>query len=192
MITAFAGIFSILSSGAGGGLLGGVFGLFKQSQERKERVEMAEINLERDNMEYANAKDERAHSLVMLERTAELKLEGIQVSGQLELEKIQTETEAEVELSHQATLSSAQDVLKGLKTSSAMDNYRASVRPTLAYGFAIIFCAMLGWAFVEFSDQIDPATGRELLVGLFGTLTFLVTSIGTFYYVARRNSAPRV
>ena len=181
MFTAITTLFTVLSSGAGGGIVGGIFGLFKQSQERKERVEMARVNLERDQAEYANAKEERSHALEVLSRT-----------GEIELDKIQTEADAEVEVAHQAALSSAQDALKNLKTSTKMDDYRASVRPTLAYWFAGLFSIMLGWAFWMFHDTIDALTGRELLLSLFGTLSFLVTSIGTFYYVARRNSAPRV
>ena len=178
MLTAILGI---LGSGAGGGLLGGFFGLFKQSQERKERVEMARINLNRDNAEYQNSRDERAHALLILEK-----------GGQIELEKIQTESEAEIEVAHQSALSSAQDALKNLKTTTGMDNFRASVRPVLAYWGALLFSVMLGWAFVEFSDTIDKETGKQILVGMFSTLTFIVTSVVTFYYVGRRNSSPRV
>lgn len=174
-------LLALLTSGAGGGIIGGILGLFKQSQERKERVEMARIEQARDQMEYENAAAEREHALLMLDKT-----------GEIELGKIQSETEAEIEVAHQAALSSAQDALKGLNTSTAMDNFRASVRPALAYGFSIIFSIMLAWTFWKFSDTIDAAAGHELLLGMFGTLTFLVTSIGTFYYVARRNPAPRV
>ena len=174
-------ILAILSSSAGGGLLGGFFGLFKQSQERKERVEMARVNLERDNLEYKNAQAERDHALLVLEK-----------GGQIELEKIQTESDAEIEVAHQSALSSAQDALKGLKTTTGMDNFRASVRPVLAYWGALIFTIMLVWAFSEFSDTIDKETGKEILMGMFATLTFIVTSVVTFYYVARRNSPPRL
>lgn len=180
MITAISTIFTLLTSGAGGGIVGGIFGIFKQKQERKERVEMAKINLERDKLEYENAQKERDHALVMLEKGAEL-----------ELRKVQTEAEAEIEVSHQAALSSAQEALKHLKTSSKMDDFRASVRPVLAYWGAIIFTSMLAWAFVKFNSTIDEQTGRNILTGLFGTLTFIVTSITTFYYVARRNPAPK-
>lgn len=185
-------IIALLSSGAGGGLLGGIFGLFKQSQERKERVEMARIEKERDELEYRAAADERAHALAMLERSAELKLEEAQIMGALKLETVQTETEAEIEVAHQKALGKAQGVFDKLKTSQGMDNFRASVRPTLAYWFALLFSVMLAWAFSEFHATIDAKAGRELLLGMFATLTFLVTSIGTFYYVSRRNSAPRV
>ncbi len=181
MITALTTFFSLLTSGAGGGILGGIFGLFKQSQERKERVEMARVNLERDKMEYENAEKEREHALIMLEK-----------GGQLELEKVETEAEAEIEVAHQAAMSSAQDALKNLKTSSKMDDFRASVRPVLAYWGAIMFSAMLIWTFSKFYSTIDTATGKSILLGLFGTLTFIVTSITTFYYVARRNSAPKL
>lgn len=179
-MSVLAGLISVLTSGAGGGILGGIFGIFKQSQERKERVAMAEINLKRDQLEYENAKAEREHALSMLSKT-----------GELELQKIQTETEAEIEVAHQSALSSAQDALKNLKTSSGMDNFRASVRPTLAYWGALLFTIMLAWAFSKFHQTIDVETGKQILLGLFGTLTFTLTSVISFYYVSRKNTAPR-
>ena len=181
MLTALSGLFTVLTSGAGGGLLGGIFGIFKQSQERKERVEMARINLERDDLEYQNAKQEREHALLILEK-----------GGEIEVEKVKTESEAEIEVAHQSALSSAQDALKNLKTTSGMDNYRGSVRPTLAYWGAILFTVMLCWAFWKFGGTIDKDAGKQILIGMFSTLTFIITSIITFFYVARRNSAPRI
>jgi len=179
MIETIAALFSVFTSGAGGGLLGGIFGLFKQGQERKERIEMARINIERDEAEYRNAGEERKHSLLMLEKGAEI-----------EIEKVEAETEAEIEVSHQAALSSAQDALKGLNTTSGMDNYRASVRPSLAYWAMGVFSIMLGWAFWEYKGHISDETGLDLLVGMFATLTFIATSMTTFYFVSRTNSAP--
>ena len=181
MITALTTLFTLITSGAGGGIVGGLFGIFKQSQERRERVAMAEIDLKRDVMEFKNAEAERAHALTMLEKGAEIKLA-----------TVQTEAEAEIEISNQQALGAAQDALKNLKTSTGMDNYRGSVRPTLAYWASALFTVMLAWAFVEFRDTIEQEHGRQILTGMFGTLTFLVTSIGAFYFVSRRNSAPRL
>ena len=180
MLSTITALFSILSSGAGGGIVGGIFGLFKQSQERKERVAMAEIDVKRDILEYKNAEAERNHALVMLDK-----------AGSLELEKVQTEAEAEVEVTHQNALSAAQDVFKNLNTSRGLDNYRASVRPTLAYWGAGLFSVMLCRAFYKYNGTIDEETGKQILLGMFGTLTFIVTSITAFYYLSRKNSAPR-
>ena len=175
-------IFTALSTGAGGGLLGGIFGLFKQSQERKERVEMARIEMERDAAEYANDKAEREHSLLMLEK-----------GGRLEIEKVMTESEAEIEVSHQVTLGAATVAeFSNLNTSSWMDNFRASIRPSLAVWASLLFTIMLTWAFYEYGDRITPAEGKVILLGLFATLEFTVSSVVTFYYVSRRNSAPTV
>jgi hypothetical protein len=179
ILESLGAVFTVLTSGAGGGLLGGIFGIFKQSQERKERVEMARINLERDQLEANENKLAREHALLILEK-----------GGELELKKIESESDAEIEIAHQSALSSAQDALKNLKTSTGIDNYRGSVRPTLAYWGAILFTIMLVWAFREFSNTIDKAAGKQLLLGLFSTLSFTLTSIITFYYVARRNKAP--
>jgi len=175
-------ILTALSTGAGGGLLGGFFGLFKQSQERKERVEMARIELERDAAEYANDKAEREHSLAMLEK-----------GGRLEIEKVMTESEAEIEVSHQETLGKATIAeFANLNTSSWMDNFRASIRPSLAVWASALFTAMLIWAFKEFSGDLTAQEGKEILLGLFATLSFTVSSVVTFYYVSRRNSAPKI
>lgn len=180
MIEAISGIFAVITSGAGGGLLGGIFGILKQSQERKERIAMVELNLKRDQLEYRNAKLEREHALMMLDKT-----------GDIELKRAESEAQVEMEVAHQSALSSAQDALKSLKTSSSMDDYRASVRPTLAYWGAILFTVMLGWAFAGYRDTIDQDTGKQILTGMFSTLTFIATSVTTFYFVSRRNPAPR-
>lgn len=176
-----ATLLTLLSSGASGGIVGGILGLFKQSQERKERIESAKIELDRDKLDYDNAEKERQHALVMLQQGAKI-----------ELEKVETEAEKEIEISHQNALSSAQDALKNLKTTAGMDNFRASVRPVLAYWGASLFSAMLAWAFYSFSNLIDAEIGKDLLLNLFGTLNFIVTSIVTFYYVSRRNSKPKI
>jgi len=181
IVTILTGVFSIFTSGAGGGILGGIFGLFKRSQDRKERVELARLNLERDQLEYAEARNEREHALTLLK-----------ANGDIELEKIQTEAEAEMEVAHQSALSNAQGALKRLKTTSSMDNYRASIRPTLALWAAILFSGMLGWAFYSFRDLITIDEGKTLLLGMFATLNFIVTSVVSFYYVSRRDDSPKV
>jgi hypothetical protein len=175
----FTALLGLLTSGAGGGIVGGILGIFKQSQERKERVAMAELNVKRDMLEYKNAKDERDHALVMLDK-----------QGEIKLETIQTESEAEIEITHVKALGEAQSVFGNLKTSSKMDDFRASVRPVLAYWAITIFSVMLVWAFAEFAGQLTAAEGMKILIQLISTLLFTVSSITAFYYVSRRNSAP--
>lgn len=181
MLTALTGIITVLTSGAGGGILGGVFGLFKQSQERKERIELEKIQVERDRLDIEDRKLEREHQLTMLEKGAELKIQ-----------EVQTEAEAEMEIANQAALQTAQKAeFSKLNTTSSMDNYRASVRPTLAYWAAILFSLALGYAFYKWNAKIDQDTGKQILLGMFGTLSFTVTSVVTFYYVSRRNGQGR-
>lgn len=182
MLTTITALFSVFTSGAGGGLLGGIFGLFKQSQEKKERVEMARIDLERDAAGYANDKEERAHALIMLDKGAKL-----------EVEKIQIESEASIDIENQKSLSSAQKAeFSKLQTSSWIDNVRASVRPVLAYWSMALFTYMLYWAFDEYGSEIDKDLGKQILVGMFSTLTFIATSVTTFYFVSRKNQAPKL
>lgn len=181
MVTALTTLLTVFTSGAGGGIVGGIFGLFKQSQERKERVEMARIELDRDEAEYANAKAEREHAIAILDK-----------QGEIQVRAIETEAEAEIEVSRMDVLGSAQQALNSLNTSSGMDNFRASVRPVLAYWWSAVFSCVLGYAFYEFSDTISEDQGNQILMGLVATLTFIVTSIISFYYVSRRNSAPRI
>ena len=182
MIDTIGSVLGLLGSGVGGGLLGGIFGIWKQRQERIERAEMARIELERDQAEYANAKAERDHSLVLLEKGA-----------QLEVDKIEVEAEAEMEIANQAALGGAQRAEFGkLNTTSGMDNFRACVRPVLALWAWALFNSMLGWAFYKFADRIDAEMGLQILLGLFATLNFTVSSIVTFYYVARRNNSPKI
>lgn len=182
MIEAIGSVLGLLGSGVGGGLLGGIFGIWKQRQERIERAEMARIELERDQAEYSNAKEERAHSLVLLEKGA-----------QIEVDKLEIEAEAEMDIANQAAMGKAQEAEFGnLGTTTGMDNFRAMVRPTLALWAWGLFNIMLGWAFYKFADRIDADMGLQILLGLFATLNFTVSSIVTFYYVARRNNTPRV
>ena len=179
MLTA---LIALLSSGAGGGLLGGIFGLFKQSQERKERVEMARIELDRDTAEYANDQAERDHTLLMLEK-----------SGRLEIEKVATESEAAVEISSQESRGAAViSEFKNLNTSTWVDNLRASIRPLVAVWAVTLFSIMLVWAFSTYGDQLRLWEGKEILLDLFSTLSFTISSVVTFYYVSRRNSAPTI
>jgi hypothetical protein len=174
-----ATLLALLTSGAGGGIVGGIFGIFKGGQERKERVEMAKINIQRDMLEYKNAEAERSHALTMIGK-----------QGEIKLETIQTEAEAEIEVTHMEAMGDAQKVFKDLKTTTWMDNFRASVRPVLAYWAVILFSVMTIWAFAKFSDEITAVEGKELLMKLIATLVFTVSSIIAFYYVSRRNSAP--
>ncbi len=181
MIETIGALFSVLGSGAGGGIVGGLLGIFKQSQERKERVEMARINVERDQIDYQNAKEGRAHELAMLEK-----------GGKIEVEKVASESDAAIELGRLSAIKSAHKSLNNLDTSTGVDNFRAMVRPSLAYWATTLFTVMLFWAFYEFVDTITAADGKEILIGMFATLTFIVTNIVTYYYVARRNPAPRL
>jgi hypothetical protein len=175
-------LIALLSSGAGGGLLGGIFGLFKQSQERKERVEMAHIELDRDTAEYANDQAERDHTLLVLEK-----------SGRLEIEKVATESEAAMEISNQDARGAAViSEFKNLNTSGGLDNFRASIRPLIAVWAVSLFSYMLVWAFSKYSAGLSAVEGKEILLNLFATLSFTITSVVTFYYVSRRNSAPTI
>lgn len=161
-------IFTLLTSGAGGGLLGGIFGLFKQREERKERLAVAELNLKRDEMEYA-------HERSMLDA---------------QLQQTQLEAEKEIEVANQRAVNTAQRSFANLSTTSGIDNFRASVRPVLAYWAITAFTVMLAWAFAEYVHMISQDEGLKILLGMFATLNFTVTSVVTFYYVARRNNAP--
>ena len=173
-------ILGVLTSGAGGGIIGGILGLFKQAQERKERIEVAKFNLERDRLEYENAEKERNYRLAMYKKGADI-----------DFEKVQTEAEREIDVSHMEALSNAQEVFKNLKTSVWMDNFRASVRWVLAYWAATLFSIALIWSFYEYRGLITPESGKNILIDLLSTLTFVVTSIVTFYYIARRNKGPK-
>lgn len=172
-----AGILSILTSGAGGGLIGGIMGLFRQRSESKERVELAKLAIERDSLEYREANLEREHQVIMLNSGAKI-----------ELDRVITETEAQAEIATVSALGKAQKVFANLKTSTWMDNYRASVRPTFAYFIMTMFTVFLAWSFVQHSDGIEPTQGAVILIGLLDTLVFMVTSITSFYFVSRPNT----
>lgn len=179
-----SGLFAALTAGSGGGVLGGLFGgvigLFKKHQDRKERVEMAKLEIMRDRMEAERDEKRQAHEIAILSK-----------GGELELQKIQAETTAQVDTANQSALANAQDALGRLNTTPKMDNYRASVRPTLAYWAALVFSAMGVWAFYEYSGMISPETGGALLTGVFATIGFTLNSVIAFYYVSRPSSIPR-
>lgn len=170
---------SILTAGTGGGLIGTVAGLFKQSRELKHEARMEEIRLERDREDRLAREAEREHEIDMLDKRSEAKTEQV---------KVETEAQAEIEaLRGRGEAQTAE--FSNLDTSQWMDNFRASVRPTLAYGYSLLFTALLCWAFAAFHDQITQDHGAEILLGLFTTLEFAATSAISFYFAARRKSA---
>lgn len=181
MLDTISGLFNLVGSGAGGVIIGGITGLWKQHQEKKERIAMANINLERDKIDLENEREQRAFELERLDRGATIERQQAQVEGEIALD-----------LANIESIGAAQSTLNNLKTSTKMDNYRGSVRPTIAYWIVILFSIMLGWSFWSFNDAITSAQGLTLLLNLFSTLTFTMTSVVSFYYVARRNTRPNI
>lgn len=178
----FGTILSLLTSGAGGGIVGGVLALFRTAGERKERLESRRIDLERDKMEYDDRRASEKFQKDMLTAGAEINLK-------------QTETEGEVaiELANQASLSASQvQEFKDLNTSGWVDNLRAMIRPLLALFFTAFFTVIFLWSFKVYRGQLTALDGKEILMGLFLTLEFAVTSILSYYYVSRRNSKTHI
>lgn len=167
---------NLLVSGAGGGILGGVFGLARHFMDSRKSVSLAELELKRDKLDAEESQKERDHALLMIEKQADVNL--------AEKEAV---IQGEIDIAHSKTLSVAQDKeFSGLKTSKFMDSYRASVRPTLAYWYSAIFSAFAFWAFYKFNHLLAASAGT-IILELVGTLTFIVTSIITFFYVSRPN-----
>mgnify|MGYP000389160619 CR=1 FL=1 len=168
---------SLLTGGAAGGVVGAISAIWKSSQENKLKIELERLNNEREAREYDNAKSEREHQAWLVTQ-----------GHANEMDKIKTETDAELDIATmQALQVSSAAEFGDLNTTSAMDNYRASVRPTVAYWSVLAFNVMLCWAFSEFSDQINESAGLQILLGLFATLNFTVASVISFYYVSRNN-----
>lgn len=179
-------IFAVLTSGAGGGIIGAFTGLWNKAGERKERIAMANIEsareetrLARDKVEAEERQKERDHIL-----------EHAKLSGSIDLEKSQSESEASIELANMTALGDAQSAFNNLNTSTKMDDLRGSVRPVFAYYLMAAFSGALAWFALTFSDQITPEVGGDILMKLILTLIFMVTSMTSFYYVSRRNSKP--
>lgn len=173
------GIFTILTSGAGGGIIGGLLGLFRKSQEMKERIEFERLQIEREENQRVDRDNQRNHDMEML-----------RMGGDIDLQQSINEWNSKIEIANQQALSKAQDGLNNLNTTSGMDNYRASIRPTLAIWVSVLFTVMLVWSFYKWNHLIDNETGYEILMGLFATLSFSFTSVIVFYYVNRNNPVP--
>lgn len=188
MLTAIASLFTVFTSGAGGGIVGGLFAIFNKKQEAGERIELAKISASRDVADYANSEAERKHELLVLQKNADL---GIK-QAEVELQKVESESNTAMEVANLEALGKAQEGLNKLKTSTSLDNYRGSVRPTLAYWAAFLFTIMLIWAFARFGKAIEVEVGKQILIGMFATLTFIITSVISFYYVSRRNAPPKL
>lgn len=178
----FASLFSLLTTGAGGGIVGGILALFRTAGERKERLEMRKLEIQRDAMEYEAQEKSRSHELAMLERGAELKLKQAETEGEIA---------ADIANSTAKTAAVATE-FANLNTSSWVDNCRAMIRPILALFFTAFFTVIFLWAFNQYRDQLTPVDGKEILMGLFLTLEFAVTSILSYYYVSRRNTKTQV
>lgn len=176
----FTAILGILTTGAGGGIVGGLLALFRTSGERKERLALAQLELDRDRMDAAEAAKEH-------DRAKEM----IALNASVQLQKVETETDAEIEIEGMKALDSAQIAeFANLNTSTWVDNWRAIIRPALCTALSFIFFGMLIWAFAKYNDEITATEGKEILAGLFLTLEFGVNAAWSFYYVARRNSRP--
>jgi len=170
-------VFGLLASGAGGGLLGGIFGLFKKHQEASLAVKLRALELDQAREDNKEAAREREHTLMLIEK-----------QGDVSLAETEAEVQGQIDVAHSKALAVAQDKeFGGLKTSRKMDNYRASVRPTLAYWYSFVFSVFGGWAFSEFHTVLAPHA-QTIMMGFIGTLTFLVSSMGTFYFVSRDNA----
>jgi len=176
-----ATLITLLTSGAGSGIVGGIFGIFRQWGDRKERVRMAEIGLENRRVEAEEAQKVREHGLVMLKESADLAL-------------IQTKVEMDgaAAIANQQAQAAAQTAeFSNLDTkTSSVDKLRGSVRPVMAYWVMTMFNLALAYSFYKWADKITPVEGKEILLLLVSTLLFMATSITTFYYVSRKNAAP--
>ena len=171
-------ILSLLTSGAGGGIIGGLFALFRTAGERKERLESKKIDLERDKMEYENIRATQSHEKDMLAAGAEIALKHAETEGEIAADLAITAAKTAAVVTE----------FKALNTSSWVDNVRAMIRPLLALYFTAVFSYILFWAFSTYKGQLTALDGKEILMGLLLTLEFAVTSILSFYYVSRRNA----
>ena len=175
----WATILSIFTSGAGGGIVGGILALFKTAGERKERLELAKLELQRDQEEYKALKEQRDHEAAM------------QAAGAAQA-LAQAETEGNIAADIQNSKAKATGLLTEfakLQTSQWVDNIRGLVRPLLVLWAVSLFSAMFVWAFGEYSDMLTKEDGKEILMGMFLTLNFSLNAIVQFYFVARSNSA---
>lgn len=178
----FSTIVTLLTSGAGGGIVGGILALFRTAGERKERLELEKLSVQRDQMEIEDRRATERHDLAMLEKGAEVKIQQAQAEGEIA---------ADIENTRQRGMAAAAE-FTGLKTTSGMDNFRAAIRPALASIFTVFFICVFLWAFAQYREQLTASDGKEILLGLFATLEFAVTSIISFYYVSRRNAKPQL
>ncbi len=174
----FTALFSLLTSGAGGGIVGGVLALFRTAGERKERLESKKIDLERDAMEYANIRATQSHEKDMLTAGAEIALKQAETEGEIAADITNSTSKGKAVVSE----------FKDLNTSGWVDNTRALIRPVLSIFFTVFFTIIFLWSFNQYRDQLTAIDGKEILMGLFLTLEFAVTSILSFYFVSRRNA----
>lgn len=168
-------ITSILVSGAGGGIVGIVSGLFKKGMDLRHEAKLEEIRLERDREDRIAREIEQGHEIEMLQ---------LRQQGRVEQAQVETEGQAEIE-ALRGQMEAQRHEFGNLSTSTWMDNLRSSVRPVLAYKYSFLFTALLFWAFWRFSSMITADQGLTLLTGLMNTLEFAVMAIIGFYYVQR-------
>jgi len=174
-------ILAIFTSGAGGNIMGGILALFKTAGERKERIELRRLDIEQDNLEYAEAEKLRAHERETTQQDADNAIR-------------QTETEGDIAAEVATVTSRGQAVvaeINNLKTSQWVDNIRALMRPLLVTWAVSFFTGMFIWAFGKYSGLITQAEGIEILKGMFLTLNFAVNASIQFYLVARSNNAAK-
>lgn len=175
-------LLGIFTSVAGGGFLGSLTGLFKNFMDSRERTKLAQLELERDRLDMEAAALEHTRALELIAKGAEIDLAKTRTEGEAAIEVATAESRGAAVISE----------FKNLKTSSFMDNLRASVRPVFAYLAVSTFGYMLVNAWLAYGHLLTQEQGLALLLVLIDTLIFMVTSIVSFYYVSRRNPAPSI
>jgi len=178
----FTALFGFLASSAGGGIIGGGFALIKQIIEGRTLIATKELDNKKEVLRQAEAQRDREHEVLMLQE---------QTKSKSKIVEVKTEAKVELETMQSRGMNVIEE-FKGLKTSSKMDNYRASVRPTVAYWALLMFNLSLGYCFWRYGHLIPEETGLAILLGLVSTLNFMITSVISFYYVSRPNHKPKL
>lgn len=182
MLEIIAAIGTVLTSGAGGGIVGGLFGLFRKKAEDTKELELERLALARDKLDLQMERERRQHEMEMLRAGAEINL------AQTELE-----VEGEISVKSQESLGVAHEFeFKNLNTTRKMDNYRASVRPTLAYYLTFCFSILVIYFSVVYHSEITSELGGKILLALINALIFGANSVWAFYYVSRSNTKQKI
>ena len=187
-------LFAVLSSAAGGGILGLAGTAFKTWQERKDRESQRDHDLKMRELDQA---DMRLEAELLLKQTA------TETQGQLALAQTEADAERDVAAAHLQAASYKQDKATYSKVDklsgwwgafwqgmlALVDMVRGFMRPAITL-YLLVICSVIAWELydlVEAMETLLPTQAWPLFQQVVNAIIFLCTTSVTWWFGSRPN-----